>query len=102
MHDLGVQESSLFILFGRTATQVFTSQLGHIYPNYVKCTHYSMYGKGYTDAEWVKDTWRILGKHYQATSSNFNTLEFAVSDAMRADWEKLKGRGCGRPPQSLL
>jgi len=30
MHDLGVQENSLFILFGRTATQVFNSQLGRI------------------------------------------------------------------------
>lgn len=90
MHDVGVQQHDLFILFGGDVTQVFTKHLARTYPNYVSCPHYSMYGKGYSDAEWVEKTWRIVEEHHRGTKSTFNTLAFAVSEIMKHQLQTLR------------
>jgi hypothetical protein len=92
MLDVGVHEHSLFILLGKNVSQFFTRHLAGIYPNHVRCVHYSMYGKGYSDAEWVEKSWTILEKHYRATKSAFNTLEFVQNDSMRDQLQKLKDK----------
>jgi len=68
MHDVGVREHALFILFGKDAADLFRSHLAGIYPNHVKCPHYSMYGKGWTDAEWVDKA----GRSWKGTSRQQN------------------------------
>lgn len=83
MHDVGVEEHALFVLFGKVAAHFFASHLAGVYPNHVKCPHYSMYGKGYTDAEWVAKVWTILEKHYESTKPKFNTPEFRRSELMK-------------------
>lgn len=54
MVDVGVREHSLFILFGRDVAQFFTRYLAGIYPNHVRCAHYSSWC---SDAEWVEKSW---------------------------------------------
>lgn len=92
MQEVGVHEHALFILFGGNVTHFFKDHLARFYPNHVSCAHYSMYGKGYSDAEWVEKTWAILEAHYRATKSAFNTLEFARNDLMRDQLQKLKDK----------
>jgi hypothetical protein len=92
MLDVGVHEHSLFILFGRSVAQFFTRHLARVYPNHVSCAHYSVYGKGYSDAEWVEKSWTILEAHCRATKVTFNTLEFSRSDLMCEQLQKLKDR----------
>lgn len=95
MDDVGAKDESLFILFGHRAARLFGHHLGAEYPNYVYCPHYSMYGKGYTDAGWVAKTWHILEEHYRATATRFATPEFRVTDEMTNELEKLEKR---KPP----
>lgn len=90
MFDVGAHEHSLFILFGNDVAQFFTRHLAAIYPNRVRCAHYSTYGKGFSDGEWVEKSWRTLEKHYEATRATFNTLEFVRNDLMRHQLQKLK------------
>ena len=92
MHDVGVQQHDLFILFGGDVTHVFRKHLVRIYSNYVSCPHYSMYGKGYSDAEWVDKTWRIVEEHHRATKATFNTLAFTVNEMMNHQLQTLRER----------
>jgi hypothetical protein len=92
MHDVGVQQYDLFILFGADVTNVFTTHLARIYPNYVRCPHYSMYGRGYSDAEWVEKTWRTLEEHHEATKATFNTLAFVMTEMMTDQLHALRER----------
>lgn len=79
---VGVRRESLFVLFGKKVSKLFARHLATIYPNNVSCPHYSKYGKGYTDAEWVEKVWKILTVHSQRTKQAFNTLGFARNDQM--------------------
>jgi len=92
MFDVGAREHSLFILFGKDVAQFFTSHLAGIYANHVSCAHYSNYGKGFSDAEWVEKSWTALEAHYKATRATFNTLEFVRNDLMRHQLQKLKDK----------
>lgn len=92
MFDVGAHEHSLFILFGKDVAQFFTRHLAGIYPNHVSCAHYSNYGEGYSDAEWVEKSWTTLEAHYEATRATFNTLEFVRNDLMRHQLQKLKDK----------
>ncbi len=89
MKDLGATNRTLFILFGREATKLFNMYLAAKYPNHVSCPHYSMYGKGYTDAEWVEKAWSILESHSNATATDCDAGKFLVTTRMRADLAKL-------------
>lgn len=75
MDFLGIHRHALFILFGDKAKYLFSTYLGDIYPNYVRCTHYSYYGV--SDELWRSDVQETLEKHYDDTRSKFNTLKFA-------------------------
>lgn len=86
MDDLGVNQQTLFILFGGEVKRLFTEWLAGIYPNHVSCPHYSRRG---TDAEWVEESWAILEKHYYATRPAGN-LRFTQNDSMRNQLERLK------------
>ena len=90
MCDLGAHEHSLFILFGKDVAQFFANHLAAIYPNHVSCAHYSNYGKGFSDAEWVDKSWTTLEAHYEATRTTFNTFEFVRNELMRHQLQKLK------------
>ncbi len=92
MFDVGAHQHSLFILFGNDVTQFFTRHLAGIYPNHVGSAHYSNYGKGFSDAEWVEKSWTTLEAHYEATRASFNTLEFVQNDLMRHQLQKLKDK----------
>jgi len=58
----------------------------------VSCAHYSTYGKGYSDAEWVEKAWTILEAHYAATRATFNTVEFVRNDLMKNQLRTLKDK----------
>ena len=88
MNDLGANNRTLFILFGGEVTKLFNTYLAGKYPNHVGCPHYSMYGKGYTDAEWVEKAWSIL-EHRRATATACDAGKFLVTTRMRADLAKL-------------
>lgn len=90
MLEVGVQKHSLFILFGEKVFKLFKSHLASIYPNFVRCVHYSMYGKGYSDAEWIERTWKTLEEHCGGTMPDYKTLEFVRNDPMIAQLQKLK------------
>jgi hypothetical protein len=90
MHDLDANDQTLFILFGRRVTRIFQTHLAGSYPNHVSCPHYSMYGIGYTDAEWVAKTWRILEEHYRATFGAFNMPPFQIDDEMQTELDLLR------------
>jgi hypothetical protein len=92
MGGVGVHEHSLFILFGNKVEQLFAAHLGVVYPNHVKCPHYSSYGKGYTDSEWVEKTWSILEAHCRSTKAAFNTLPFVRTELMVARLGALKAQ----------
>ena len=92
MGDLGANDQTLFILFGRPVTRIFQRYLAGSYPNHVRCTHYSMYGTGYTDAEWVAKTWRILEEHYRKTFSNFKTPQFEIDNEMQTELDRPDNR----------
>jgi hypothetical protein len=70
MHDVGVQEHALFILFGNDTAHFFRNHLAGVYPNHVKCPHYSRYGIGSTDAEWVDKVWTILEVEFPTKSGH--------------------------------
>jgi len=76
MNDLRVQAHSLFILFGKDAQRLFSDYLGKVYPNFVACPHYSNYGRGYSDEEYLRKLWEKLEKHFTDTRLKFNTPEF--------------------------
>jgi hypothetical protein len=69
MDDLCANTHTLFILFGRQVTELFNTHLAETYPNRISCPHYSMYGKGYTDAQWVEKVWSILKSNSRATTT---------------------------------
>ena len=92
MFDVGADEHSLFILFGNDVAQFFKTHLALIYPNHVSCAHYSNYGKGFSDAEWVEKTWTTLEKHYEATRAPFNTSAFVRTPVMSDQLQKLKAK----------
>jgi len=95
MRDVGVTERSLFILFGKKVSQLFRKHLANVYPNYVSCVHYSMYGKGFSDAGWVEKTWAVLEAHSRETRATFNTLEFVRNDLMKEQLQKLMNNSSG-------
>jgi hypothetical protein len=76
MNDLGVQAHALFILFGKDAERLFIDYLGKFYPNFVACPHYSNYGKGYSDEEYLHKLWDKLERHFTDTRLKFNTPKF--------------------------
>ena len=100
MIDVGVDENALFILFGRRVTRLFQTYLAGTYRNHVGCPHYSMHGKGYSDAEWVAKTWRLLEEHSRHAATHFNPPPFTVTEAMRIDLEMLRKRRQKRDPAS--
>jgi hypothetical protein len=85
MRDIGATDRTLFVLFGQPVTRLFRKHLALIYPNNVSCVHYSMYGTGFSDAEWVAKTWRTLEEHSHATADRFDTLPFFVDASMSAN-----------------
>src|SRR5262249_14827578 len=92
MGDVGVHELSLFILFGKSVAELLAAHLGPFYPNHVSCPHYSKYGEGYTDCEWVEKTWTILEAHFRATQAVFNTPPFFRDELMVARLQALKAQ----------
>lgn len=76
MSLLGANKSTLFVLFGQKTQMLFINELIFYFNNIVTCTHYSYYGKGFTDEEWVEKTASKLKKHYQKTRELFNTKKF--------------------------
>ena len=81
MSDLGVQGNALFILWGQHVQELWGDNIhaGYLhrhYPNHVACSHYSNYGKGNTDREWVEETQKRLEVHYKLSKPKYNTLEF--------------------------
>jgi hypothetical protein len=87
--EVGTHQHSLFILFGKDVARFFTKHLAEIYPNHVRCKHYSARG---TDAEWVEQSWTTLQRHYAATRASFNTLEFVRNDLMTDQLHTLKDK----------
>jgi hypothetical protein len=88
MRHVGVSQHALFILFGHDVTRLFRKHFAH-YPNCVSCAHYSMYGRGYGDADWVGKAWATLEAHSRETRPVFNTLDFAQNDMMRVQLQRL-------------
>ncbi len=84
MRHVGVRRETLFILFGKRVTDLFVKHLASDYPNHISCRHYSNYGKGYTDAEWVSNTWQIL-EACARRALDSSAPEFVVTDEMRND-----------------
>ena len=83
MSHVGVHKHSLFILFGDKVEKLFRlADLHTVYLNHVRCTHYSY--TGYTDPEWVEETWSKLQAHFRATEARSNTLPFFRNEAMVA------------------
>jgi len=76
MSILGANNSTLFILFGQKTQELFIDELVFYFNNIVTCTHYSYYGKGYTDEKWIEETSSKLKKHYQKTKEVCNTKKF--------------------------
>jgi hypothetical protein len=89
MNDLGANTHTLFILFGGQVTELFNTHLAETYPNRISCPYYSMYGKGYTDAQWVEKVWSILKSNSSATATACDAPQFFVSTRMSADLAKL-------------
>jgi hypothetical protein len=90
MDDVGVQKHALFILFGKQAAKIFENRLADVYPNHVRCPHYSRRG---TDAQWVDEVWTILEKHSIRPESNargFTTPEFSRNELMLGRLQQLK------------
>ena len=92
MKDLGANNHTLFILFGGRVAKLFSTHLAETYPNRISCPHYSMYGKGYTDAEWVEKVWSILGSDSRAMATGCDAPKFSASDEMRASLARLPNR----------
>jgi hypothetical protein len=84
MKDLGANTHTLFILFGREVTARFNRDLAETYPNRISCPHYSMYGRGYTDVQWVEKVWSLLESNSRAMATGCDAPKFFVSDEMRA------------------
>ncbi len=84
MKNLGTNNHTLFILFGGQVTKLFNTHLAETYPNRISCPHYSMYGRGYTDARWVEKVWSLLESNSQEMATVCNVPKFFVSDEMRA------------------
>lgn len=61
MDLLGAEATTLFVLFGRTARELFCKHLSFFYRNAVQCTHYSYYGV--TSEAWVEDARETLTAH---------------------------------------
>ncbi|CAN5434452.1 hypothetical protein BH18ACI2_BH18ACI2_02980 [soil metagenome] len=72
MNLLGVERNALFILFGNGVTHLYeNSDLKDLYPNHVKCEHYS---NRFTNHEkWDRDARADLEDHYQKTKDKYNT-----------------------------
>ena len=93
MKDLGANDHTLFILFGGQVTKLFNTHLAETYPNRISCPHYSMYGRGYTDAQWVEKVWSLLESNSRAMTAACDAPKFFVNDAMRASLARLPNRG---------
>lgn len=78
MSTLSANKSTLFILFGKKTQELFINELVFYFNNIITCTHYSYYGKGYTDEKWIDETSSKLKKHYQKTKGVFNTKKFVL------------------------
>jgi len=99
MKDLGAKPEALFILFGGNVTRVFNKYLSEKFPNRISCTHYSMFGRGFTDAEWVEKVWSILESKSQVATTASEAPAFVVSNKMRAELTRLLSKGlCSRRP----
>jgi len=92
MKDLGANDHTLFILFGGRVTKMLSTYVARTYPNQISCPHYSMYGKGYTDAEWVEKVWSILESRSRTMAPNCDAPQFFASAKMSAALVNLRTR----------
>lgn len=96
MKDLGANIHTLFILFGREVIARFNRYLAETYPNRISCPHYSMYGRGYADVQWIEKIWSLLESNSRAMATGCDAPKFLVGDEMTASLARLPNRG----PQS--
>lgn len=65
MNILGAEATTLFVLFGQRARQLFCKHLSFFYRNAVLCTHYAYYGV--TSETWVENARETLTAHWEKT-----------------------------------
>lgn len=65
MDVLGADASTLFVLFGKKARQLFCEHPSFYYRNAVMCTHYACYGV--TAEAWLENARKTLTRHWEWT-----------------------------------